>query len=205
VELTMPAPSRHRSLVAALWLTWTTVVWGVLSGTVSVAAGILAGSLGVLGLGLNVLADVTGSAALVWRFRAELRQTRPAEHAEQRAGRVVAGALAVVSLVLFVTATQALIAGSHPGHSTLGLVVAGLAVLILAPLAYAKRRVAGQLDSPALRGDSTLTAIGAAIGLLALAGLWADDAFGWWWADRVTALVIAAIAAIEATRTVRSE
>ena len=194
------AARRQRLLVLALRLTWISVLWGTVSGGVAVTVGLLDGSLGVLGLGLNVLADVTGSAVLVWRFRAELRQTGSAHHAEDRAAVIVAAALGAVSLILAVSAVQALAVGSHPGHSTLGIVTAGLAVVILTPLAYAKRRVATELGSRALRGDGALTGIGAAIGLLALTGLWLDDAFGWWWADRVAALIVAAIAAVEAAR-----
>jgi divalent metal cation (Fe/Co/Zn/Cd) transporter len=187
-------------LRAALRLTWATVAWGLLSGSVSVVTGLLDGSLGVLGLGLNVLADVTGSVALVWRFRAELHRDAPSEHVEARAAMVVAGALAVVSVVLAASAAQALIAGSHPGHSTVGIATAALSVVILAPLAYAKRRVATALGSRALHGDSSLSAIGAAVGLLALVGLALNSALDWWWADRVAAILIAAAAAAEASR-----
>jgi divalent metal cation (Fe/Co/Zn/Cd) transporter len=179
------------------------VVWGSLSGGVSVTVGLLDGSLGVLGLGLNVLADVAGSAVLVWRFRAELRRSHLNEQAEARAAAVVAAALGTVSLVLAVSAIHALATGSHPGHSTLGIVTALLAVVILTPLGYAKRRVAAELGSKALRGDGALTGIGAAIGLLALTGLWLDGAFGWWWADRVAALIVACVAAAEGVRAVR--
>jgi divalent metal cation (Fe/Co/Zn/Cd) transporter len=196
-------PHQTRLLVDALWLTWATVVWGLAAGSVSIVAGVLAGSLGVLGLGLNVLADVTGSAMLVWRFRAELHHAAHSEHVDARAARVVAAALATVSVVLAVGSVEALIVGSRPGQSAVGLVVAGLSVLVLTPLAYAKRRVARGLGSRALRGDAALSGIGAAVGLLALVGLGLDDAFGWWWADRVAGLLIAAIAAFEAARATR--
>jgi divalent metal cation (Fe/Co/Zn/Cd) transporter len=168
----------------------------------SIAVGLLDGSLGVLGLGLNVLADVMGSAVLVWRFRAELRHNGRGAKAEARAGQVVAAALGTVSLLLAVSAVHALAVGSHPGHSTVGLVVAGLAIVVLTPLAYGKRRVAAQLDSRALRGDGALSAIGAAIAVLALTGLLLDEGLDWWWADRVAALVVAVIAAAEAVRVV---
>jgi divalent metal cation (Fe/Co/Zn/Cd) transporter len=187
-------------LRTALRLTWATVAWGLLSGSVSVVTGLLDGSLGVLGLGLNVLADVIGSMALVWRFRAELHRDVASERVEARAATVVAGALALVSLVLAVSAIHALLAGSHPGHSTVGIVTAALSTVVLVPLAYAKRRVATALGSRALKGDSSLSAIGAAVGLLALVGLALDSALDWWWADRVAAILIAALAAAEASR-----
>lgn len=194
---------RTRLIVIALWLTWASIVWGTMSGVVSVTVGLLDGSLGVLGLGLNVLADVIGSAALVWRFRAELRHSGRGANVEARAAVIIAAALGTVSLILAVSAVRALAVASHPGHSTLGIATAALSVVVLTPLAYGKRRVATQLDSRALRGDGALSGIGAAVALLALTGLWLDDAFGWWWADRVAALVVAGIAAAEAARAVR--
>lgn len=195
---------RTHLLGSALRLSEFSVAWGLLSGSVAVAAGLSDASLGVLGLGLNVLADVIGSGVLVWRFRAELHHDAHAPHVEARAVRVVAAALATVSLILAVGAVQALAAGTHPRHSALSLITAGLAVLVLTPLAYAKRRVAGELGSPALKGDGALSGIGAIVGLVALTGLLLDVAFEWWWADRVAALVVAGIAAIEAARALRA-
>lgn len=193
---------RTRLIVAAIWLSAFSVVWGAVSGGVSVTVGLLSGSVGVLGLGLNVLADVAGSGVLTWRFRAELRETGHADHMEARAGVIVAVALGTVSIVLTVAAIHALATGSRPGHSTLGIVMAGLSLVVLAPLAYAKRRVAASLGSRALSGDATLSAVGAAVALLALIGLALDRSLGWWWADRVAALMVAAIAAAEAARVV---
>jgi divalent metal cation (Fe/Co/Zn/Cd) transporter len=164
---------------------------------------VLDGSLGVLGLGLNALADVTGSSALVWRFRAESRHGRTSAHFEERAALVVATALATVSLVLAVSGIEALVAGSHPGHSTFGVVTAVIAVLVFTPLAVGKRRVAAKLKSRALRGDGALSGVSAAVGLLALVGLLLSDWFGWWWADRTAALVVAGIAAFEAVGAAR--
>ena len=149
---------RTRLIVVALWLTWTSIVWGTVSGALSVTVGLLDGSLGVLALGLNVLADVTGSAVLVWRFRAELRHSGLGSNAEARAAVIIAAALGTVSLILAVSAVHALAVGSHPGHSTVGIVVAGLAVVVLSPLAYGKRRVAAQLEQPRTAGRRALTA-----------------------------------------------
>lgn len=195
---------RSRLLRSALRLSFISVAWGLVAGGASVAIGLIDGSLAVLGLGLNVLADVTGSAVLVWRFRAELHHEAHPASVEARAATVVAAALAIVSLVLTEEGVRALVTGSEPSSSALAIVTAALAIVVLTPLALAKRRVAVELGSPALRGDGTLSAIGAAVALLALAGLALDQAFGWWWADRVAALIVAAIAAAEALRVARA-
>ena len=72
---------------------------------------------------------------------------------------------------------------------------------VLTPLAYAKRRLGRQMGSLALQGDGALSGIGAGTSLLALAALILNDALGWWWADRVAALIVAAVAAAEAWHT----
>jgi divalent metal cation (Fe/Co/Zn/Cd) transporter len=191
------APDRGALLTTALRLSAASVAAGLVIGAISVTVGLLDGSLGVLGTGLGVLADVAGSIVLIWRFRAE--QSRPvhAERVEALATALVSGALGLIALVLAIESIRALESGSLPGSSPLSLSAAGLAIVVLTPLAFFKRRTATALTSRALRGDSTLSAIGAATGLLALVGLLLFEAFGWWWADRVVALVVACLAATE--------
>jgi len=195
-------PADRRRLAArALWLVTVSVVFGTGSGAVSVAAGLHSHSLGVLAVGLGVLADVAGSAVLVWRFRAERRRPGQSAGHEVRAAVIVAAALAVISVVLAVRSAAALASRSHPGTSALSLIAAGVSLAVLTPLAVAKRRLGRQISSRALQGDGALSGIGAATSFLALAGLVLYDVLGWWWADRVAALVVAAIAATLAWRT----
>ncbi len=160
--------------------------------------GLLDNSLGVYAIGLAVFADVTGSAVLIWRFRAERRQPELSTSAEARAAAIVTVALAVVSGVLIAESVLALAAGSRPDTSSVTLVAAGISLVVLAPLALAKRRLGKRMDSRALQGDGALSGIGAATSLLALAALALYDSLGWWWADRIAALVVAAVAASEA-------
>jgi divalent metal cation (Fe/Co/Zn/Cd) transporter len=201
----MDAAQRHALLERALELSWLSVGFGLVSGSVSAGSGIAEHSLGVLAAGLSVLADVTGSVVLIWRFRTERSDPRRASEVEQRAAVFVASALGVIAVVLAFEAVKALVAGSHPGSGALTVISAAVSIVVLAPLAVAKRRVAIALGSHALKGDSTLSAIGASTAAFALLGLLLDHLFGWWWADRVVALVIAAVAVLEARTLLAAE
>ena len=200
----LPADShlaRLRMVTRALWLVWVSVAFGTLSGVVSVVTGLHGHSLSVFAVGLGVLADVTGSAALIWRFRAERRQPGRSGDQETRAAAIVAAALAVVSAVLTVESVTALAGGSRPGTSDLTLIAAGVSLAVLTPLTFAKRRLGRQMASRALQGDGALSGIGAATSLLALIALALYHTLGWWWADRIAALTVAAVAAAAAWHT----
>jgi divalent metal cation (Fe/Co/Zn/Cd) transporter len=194
-------PDRARQVTTALWLVSVSVAFGLVSGAVSVAAGLHGNSLSVLATGLGILADVTGSATLIWRFTAERRQPGQSPAAETRAALVVAAALAIISAVIIAESAAALSIRSKPGASALTLIAAGISLAVLTPLAYAKRRLGARMASRALQGDGTLSGIGAATSLLALAALALYHVLGWWWTDRIAALIVAAVAAAGAWQT----
>lgn len=110
---------------------------------------------------------------------------------ERRAARVVGGILVLIGLYLAVAAVVALTNHSHPQRTVVGIALTAASLLVLPVLARAKLRLAGQLGSSALRGDGVLSLAGAALAGATLAGLLAESAFGWWWADALAALVIA--------------
>jgi divalent metal cation (Fe/Co/Zn/Cd) transporter len=198
-----PDPVGHPLFARALALSYFSVVWGLIAGVSAIAAGLLAGSLGVLGLGLNVLADVAGSVGLIWRFGVERRDPARGLQAEARASIVVAAALGLVAITLTVAAINDLLSHSVPEYSLFAMISAGVSAVVLAPLGRAKYRTGRQLGSHALMGDGTLSGIGAALGVLALLGLLAEQLLGWWWADRATALCVAVVAFAEALRVIR--
>jgi divalent metal cation (Fe/Co/Zn/Cd) transporter len=186
----------------ALRLVTVSVAFGLASGTVSIVSGLNGHSLGVLAIGLGVLADVTGSATLIWRFRAELRDPAASIRRERQSAVVVAVALAVVAAVLVAEAVSALLQGSHPSATVITMAAATISLVVLTPLAIAKRRLGARMHSSALQGDGTLSGLGAATSFLALAGLSVYQLLDWWWADRIAALIVAAVAAAEGWRTV---
>ena len=193
---------RSALLERALRLSWISICFGLVAGAVSVGSGIAEHSLGVLAAGLSVLADVT---VLVWRFRTERSDPERAAHVEDLAALAVATALGIIAIALAVEAIHALIAGSHPGSSAITVISAGVSIVVLMPLAYLKRDTATRLASHALKGDSTLSAIGASTAVLALLGLALNDLLGWWWSDRAVALVIASVAVLEARTLLTAE
>lgn len=167
------------------------VAWAALAGTAAVAAGTITGSVALLAFGLDSVLDGSASGVLVWRFRLELRQEGPPDHAERTAARVVALAMLAAALYVVGQAARSLITEAHPGQGVTGLVLLAGSLLVLPALGYLKLRLSTQLRSQALRGDGVLSAAGAALAAMALAGLAADRALGWWWADPAAASLIA--------------
>jgi divalent metal cation (Fe/Co/Zn/Cd) transporter len=182
----------------ALRLSWLSVTWAALSGTASLSLGVLDHSLAISGVGLNLLGDLAGSLTLIWRFRQERRRLHGAENAERVARLVVGASLTGVAAFLAVQSIRGLAGGTGAATSLAPILAAAASVVVLPPLARAKRRTGSALGSRALRGDGTLSGIGAAVALLALAGLLVNRTLGWWWADPAAALMVAVIAGVEA-------
>jgi len=186
---------RTGDLRSAVVVSQVAVGWGTVTGALSVYAGARSASLGLIGTGCDVLADVVGSLALIWRFRAELRGAGVPAAAERRAHHATAGGLLVVAFGLAVSGVVRLIAGDRPTVDVLTVVVAAVSLVGLPLLAAWKYRIAPRVVSPALRTDAHTTVVGAGTAAVTLLGLAVTTAFDWYAADAVAALVIAAIAA----------
>ncbi|MDQ6682611.1 MAG: cation transporter [Chloroflexota bacterium] len=194
---------READLRRALALSSFSIAWSGVVGAISAAVAIGTGSLSLLGFGLDATIDAAASVILVWRFLIEARRPHHAARAERLAERAVGVALLLVSAYLAIGSARALLSHETPQRSVLAVALLAASVLVLPPLAVAKRRVAVRLESGALRGDAVLTAIAgllAAIGLLST-GLAAT--VGAWWADAAAALVVALIVAREGLSTLR--
>jgi divalent metal cation (Fe/Co/Zn/Cd) transporter len=161
---------RDRLARAAVVACACSVAWAALVGVASVAAGAISGSLALLAFGLDSVIDGSASGILVWRFRLELRRTGHPEHAERVAAKVVGAAMLAAAVYVWAQAARSLIAQERPGHSWAGLVVLAGSVVVLPVLGSVKLRPAKRLRSRALRGDGILSAAGAALAAVALAG-----------------------------------
>ena len=189
--------SRDTHLRRALALSGLSIAWSGVAGSIAIVAALASGSLSLLGFGADAVIDAVASAALIWRFGVESRQPERARRVEEAAERVVGLALIALAVYLVAGSVRSLAMQAHPETSSLSVVLLLASAAVLPLLAVAKYRVAGRLASGALRADSILTAAAALLAAISLASLAATDAFGFWWADAVAALIVAVILARE--------
>jgi divalent metal cation (Fe/Co/Zn/Cd) transporter len=191
-----PSPAQRGRLVArARQLAWIGLGWHVVEAAVAVSAGVVAGSVALVGFGADSLIEAAAGIVVLW-LMADARSASAA--AERRAQQLIAASFVVLAVYIGVEAVRDLVAGHHPDASWVGI---GLAVVTLAtmpPLAIAKRRVGDRLGSSATASESRQTMLCAYLSAALLVGLLANAAAGLWWADPATGLVIAAVALREA-------
>jgi divalent metal cation (Fe/Co/Zn/Cd) transporter len=139
---------------------------------------------------------------VLWRFAASRAAS---EDAEKRAQRLIAASFYLLAAYVGVEAVRSLISGHHPDVSWVGIGLSVVTLLTMPPLAAAKGRVAERLGSSATKSESRQTVLCAYLSGALLVGLGANAAFGWWWADPVTALLIATVAVNEGRQAWRGE
>jgi divalent metal cation (Fe/Co/Zn/Cd) transporter len=169
------------------------VLWSGAVGTVAVFSALGSGSLSMLGFGFDAVVDAAASVALIWRFIVEGRQPARAAHVERTAEAVVGAALVVLALYVSIAALRSLIETRSPLGSQLAIAILLASVVLLPPIALRKRQIARRLASGAVRADSVLTGVAAALAGTSLLGLTAATSLGWWWADALAALIVAAV------------
>jgi divalent metal cation (Fe/Co/Zn/Cd) transporter len=176
----------------ALWLEYFTVGWNVIEAVVAIGAGLLAGSVALIGFGVDSGIEVISALGLLWRLRKAGPDATVAEEsgAERRALYVVAATFFLLAAYISVDAITALVGREAPETSTVGLVLSVLSVLIMPALAYSKQRTGRQMGSRALVADAAETWVCSYLSLALLAGVGLYFLFGWWWADAVGALAM---------------
>lgn len=171
----------------ALWLECFTVGWNTLEAAVAVAAGLVAGSIALLGFGLDSVIETASGLAVLWRFR----QRGPAENvAELRAVKFVGITFFALALYVGYEAVADLWMRHEARFSLPGMVLAVAALIVMPALGVAKRRVARRLGSRALAADGMESMLCAYLSAVLLVGLALNGWLGWWWADPVAALLI---------------
>lgn len=174
-----------------------TITWNVIEAVVAVGSGIAAGSIALVGFGFDSTIEVGSAFVVVWQFRGERRGGYD-EARERQALRLIAVSFFVLATYVVAEAVRDLfVSTAGVGESTVGIVLAVLSLIVMPSLALVKRRTADELGSPTLRADAAETMLCAWLSAVLLGGLVLNAAAGWWWADPLAAVGIAALAARE--------
>ena len=183
---------RTRLLARGLRLEYLTVGWNVVEGLVAITAALAAGSVALLGFGIDSFVECASGLVLVWRLHAEGRaiDREAIERVERRAQRFVAASLVALSAYIVYDAVTTLVAGERPEASPVGVGLAALSLGVMWWLAGAKRRTAAALGSRAMQADAFQTTACWWLSLAVLAGVGLNTLFGLWWADPLAALII---------------
>ncbi len=161
---------------------------------VAIIAAVIAGSVALLGFGLDSLIELASASIVIWRFT-EARSR--SETAERRAQQLIAACFVALALYLLYDGIRTLADGSHPSTSWLGVGVSIGAIIVMPLLAQSKDRVATQLGSAAVAGDAAQSRLCAIAAAGVLVSLLANAALGWWWLDPIIGLGIAGLAVHE--------
>jgi divalent metal cation (Fe/Co/Zn/Cd) transporter len=173
-----------------------TLGYNTVEAIVSVAAGLVAGSVALVGFGVDSAIEVTAAVAARWRLRADLDEERR-ERVERLTHRMIGASFLALAGYVAIESVTTLWRREAPDASPVGLLILILSVVVMPVLARAKRRVARALDSRALEADAAQTSLCAYLSLIALAGVGLNAAFSWWWADPIAALAMVPIIAHE--------
>jgi cation diffusion facilitator family transporter len=178
--------------------------YNALEGIASVTAGAFAGSVALIGFGIDSLIEVTSSGASLWRLRSDHDPGRR-ERSERVSLRIIG--LCFIGLAIYIgwEAGHSLWRREQPEKTTPGIVIAALSVVIMPILARSKRRVATALGSRALEADARQTDLCMYLSAIVLGGLLLNAVLGWWWADPVAALIMVPIIAKEGIEGLRGE
>jgi divalent metal cation (Fe/Co/Zn/Cd) transporter len=196
--------SRTALVQRGLALNYLTIGYNVLEAIVALGAGFVAGSVALVGFGLDSVIEVTASGAAQWRLRADLDAARR-ERVERTTLRIIGWSFLALAAYVVYDSANALLRREPPERSVVGLVLLALSAVVMPVLARAKRRVARAMTSRALEADAMQTSLCAYLSVIALAGVALNAALGWWWADPVAAFAMTPIIAREGLEGLRGE
>ena len=197
-----PSAEWLRAAARVRILSWISLVWMGLEGGIAIVAGALAGSIALIGFGIDSAIEGFASVIIIWRFTGARTHSSAAEG---RAQKLVAVQFFLLAPYVAFEAVQALINSEHPEVSALGMVLTASSVIGMPILGVAKQRLARQLGSQATHGEGTQNLLCAYLAGAVFLGLAGNALFGWWWLDPIAALAIAAIALREGVETWRGE
>jgi divalent metal cation (Fe/Co/Zn/Cd) transporter len=196
--------ARARLIRRGLRLNYTTIGYNLLEAVASIIAGLLAGSVALVGFGVDSAIEVTAAVAAQWRLRSDLDPARR-ERAERITLQVIGWSFLALAAYVLYDSGRTLWLRERPERSVAGIVILALSVVVMPLLARAKRRVAHGLASRALEADARQTSLCAYLSVIALVGVALNALVGWWWADPVSALAMVPIIVREGLEGIRGE
>ncbi len=193
---------QERLVRRARLLAWLGIGWHGVEATVAVGAGLAAGSIALIGFGADSLIECAAGIIVLWRFATSRAAS---EEAERRAQKLIALSFYVLAAYVGFEAARGLFTGERPDASWVGIGLAAITLATMPPLAVAKGRIGERLGSSATRSEGQQNMLCAYLSAALLAGLGANALFGLWWADPLTALLIAGVAVREGRESWRGE
>ena len=187
-----------------VFLNIVTIGYNALEAIVAIAAGLVAGSVALVGFGFDSVIELTASGAALWRLRADNDAAHRA-HVERRALRIIGWSFLALAAYVMYESVKTLWLRERPEQSVAGIAILTASVVVMPLLARAKRRVALAMNSRSLAGEAMQTSLCAYLSAIALAGVLLNTLVGWWWADPVSALAMVPIIAREGVAGVRGE
>ena len=177
-------------------LEYFTIAWILLEGLVAVVAGAIAGSISLVGFGIDSFIEVTSGSVLLWRMSVDA-EVQDRELNEKRSLRIVGVCFLLLAAYIAYESALDLWSQRAPEHSIPGIVLACVSLVVMPLLSRAKRKVGRALRSAAMHADAKQTEFCTYLSAILLAGLLLNALFGLWWADSVAALIMVPIIAKE--------
>ena len=203
-RLAPPVRARSALVRRGVVLNGLTLGYNVLEAVISLIAGVMAGSIALVSFGADSVIEVSASIAALWRLRSDADLHRRVR-VEKATLRIVGWCFIALAVYVAIDSAKTLWLREIPDVSVLGIAITALSVVVMPLLARAKRRVADELSSAALRAEAMQTSLCAYLSAITLAGLAMNAAFGWWWADPIAALCMVPIIGKEGLEAVRGE
>ena len=185
-------------------LEYFTIAWNSLEGLVAVIAGAIAGSISLVGFGMDSFIEVTSGATLLWRMSVDADE-ESRERNERLSIRIVGVCFLALAVYVAYEGVSDLISRRAPQHSIPGIVLACVSLIVMPILSRAKKRVGKALDSAAMKADAKQTDFCVYLSAILLVGLLLNAALGWWWADPMAGLVMTPIIAKEGVEGVKGD
>jgi divalent metal cation (Fe/Co/Zn/Cd) transporter len=196
----LAATDRARFGRRAQRLARASVTYNLVEAGVAIAAGIVAGSVALVGFGLDSVVEVSSALVILWQFRHQRPETR-----ERQALRLIGVSFFALAAYITVESVRSLLGSAEANSSTVGIVLTALSLVVMPFLSWAQRRTGRALGSASVVADSKETMLCTALSGVVLVGLVLNSGLGWWWADPLAALVIAAVAVREGMQAWRGE